>query len=24
MIILINESQLKKIIKDIIWTQNFF
>jgi hypothetical protein len=23
MIILINESQLKTIIKDIIWTQNF-
>jgi hypothetical protein len=24
MIILINESQLKTIIKDIIWMQNFF
>jgi hypothetical protein len=24
MIILINESQLKSIIKDIIWMQNFF
>jgi hypothetical protein len=24
MIILINESQLKLLIKNIIWTQNFF